>query len=297
MTKKKHKKSKNKNLKRISHRNKRSYWGPSLTVLIAVLALIIAVLTFVENKNNRIATSKPVLMIQKSTPYYLSLQFINSIHLFPSFDLNFRQYKDSINNNSIRKSINNDLEINMVNVGNGTATNINLNFEYNKNLYVDKINSLLELKNSVLKGSLQKIRLDIFGIHGLFINEKIFGDTPFENVIPSPTIETSSKNFLVTNNKSFEPLKFRIPTRYINLYSLHKYLIFHLMNNKILDPSLVNKYKIDDELLIKVKYYDINHEVHTQTFLLKFKHFSGGNSTDPQTRHYQEGFINITSIE
>lgn len=223
----------------------------TISALATVVAAIIYYLTLNELKKQRENTSRPHLFIDK---IYFNVQgFRKGKYLMP-----IKWTTEKMN--SVILEFTNELKISefylkCYNIGFGTATNVSVDFHYDIDLFLSKIN---ELEKEINEND--RIKIEKNNAFISFSNEN--SEMPSRKF--GIAIENNLKHYvtyiLPTNIKN-EPVDLKLPSHYLELLNVYVYYLMTIENNKELDYSV-------PEITTKIKYSDINKKLTEESFTI-----------------------------
>lgn len=238
--------------------------------IAVLLTSIIILFTLFEMKKQRRSLYRPDLILTSNLFYVYAKDLYHEFHPFiwscEKYDGEIEKHKTSTN-----------YFINFYNIGLGSAKFLKINWEFNYKKLFSEINKLKQKDDFEIKLNKEFLLYSLGDKYSVRI--QLDADNYYEINHSLPSHITKEQNSL------------RLPTSYFDLISIY---IFYLIKNFKNDfDKIFNFIKECPSLKLKISYYDIENNNHTQTFkvvpkfsMLKFK----------RSKKYTEiafGFFNI----
>lgn len=223
-----------------------------ISAIATVFAAFIYYYTLSELKRQRENTSRPHLFIDKISFHVKGIK--KDDFIMPLIWSSDNKYSEIIefNNNNIETS---NFHLKCYNIGFGTATNIEINFSYSINEF---LNEILELAKHVSQDKLVKIER-----MGSFLNFSTENDSmPYRNI--GISVDNNLKHYLsyilpVSIKNDF--VSVRLPSHFLELLNIYVFYFSLIEDKNELDISI-------PPITTRIEYSDINKKIIIDLFTI-----------------------------
>jgi hypothetical protein len=256
-----------------------------LTLLAALGACTTAITTYFlvrETKKQRESSYKPEIIIERKNYHLYWGKFLNRNMPAIWYESKINKLKSKETKEKLSKYNKQYFQLNIYNIGLGTAREINFYWNYDKKQFIkliDKIDKNKEFK-FLLKGDKKELVL------------WVAGKKPFKNLIFQHHLYHGQKiDYMVPYYLDKIPYQIKIPDEYLFLTSIcWEFEVDH--------ESIILK---KPPLLLKISYKDVGNKIYTTKFEIKIERGSvvgiPSNKSSGSHSHVTSGYFNIKSIQ